>query len=878
MVQVLHALESAIPTAVKAAPVLIVQDLCAVICATHDVSSKFGLIAELHPASNPLLLLYPPQQIKRKGSESSIFQPTSQGDDPSDPRKRMRINQPMQDAANPQASGVPPSNKPELFAPGHEAAQAMWMMSQSIPVGPNPTPSRSEAAPPISTTTTSGVGGMMQPYQVARSGAPPGFQQVQFVMPGHSEAASQSQPQPTPTAPMLYSVDQNGHLVPIHPGMISQVSQPYSMQGQPQMQPQPQQAQRQMAVPTAAPSVGQVVFTSPGGNTQPAMMPMTQGVSTDGNGNGGYHMRPFVAAQVLTNLASAHQERSGSAPQFTFASQVGSSSGLDRVWHPAAVLPQAVAPGVNPAAAAAAASSMNWPSDLRMTMAETRRMANFVVDWCLRHGELPMFGKDAENLILSLSSKQVNEAEEAGLAGEGEMRRWRKVLQNCDPGTAMVEQRRRRGASKQTPLRSLMNVKVSEHWSYKAKLLFKRLGVRENTGPTLNRDDVMKGSVISNISHWTGVDLEDLGPEHVVLALWRANKRVLGRNLRDDVQAARRRVRGRRVEISEFDLARDGWREELNELHSQLFPDNDFSALKTGRRNAQSSDSQPKAGQGGGALAPVRTERWSTPRDDRSVSDETPSASTSQFTGTNGTSGGGGGVGRATSSTPSPSPRPPNLTIQQPNTSVVRYVAVSTAMNPEKATSSTTSSSHDMDKSSKIPAFTKPLSPGNGTPGNGTPGKLDASKKENVSMTNLDLHIPNVYSGNLTPGPLLTPSTDFKFEGSEGMNFSAFYLSTGTTPGAAGDENYALSGAWSPPPALLTPGSGPLRPTTTTDSGPSSMTEEESPDMTSATDSAGTPSGASTGPPSRLRAANAHNMRRDLGILSPGTSPFSPAM
>ena len=251
-------------------------------------------------------------------------------------------------------------------------------------------------------------------------------------------------------------------------------------------------------------------------------------------------------------------------------------------------------PAAVPQSAAQGQGSDVWASGLRMTMAETRRLANFTVDWSLLHGELPVFGKEAEDLILSLNSSDIQRAEVAGLAGEGEINRWKNVLTSCDPGSVEVEQRRRQGSSRLMPLRSLMNVKVSEHWSYKAKLLFRRLNVQEGQGAPLGPKDVVQGWVIQGIANWAGLDINELQPKHVILAFWRANKRVAKRTLRDDVQEARSHVRGRRVEISEFEVARDTWRAELQKISDTLFPGGDYSSLKLGKDRALQCDDLPK--------------------------------------------------------------------------------------------------------------------------------------------------------------------------------------------------------------------------------------------------------------------------------------------
>ena len=233
-------------------------------------------------------------------------------------------------------------------------------------------------------------------------------------------------------------------------------------------------------------------------------------------------------------------------------------------------------------------------TDFNLNMSDTRRLGNFVVDFCLSRGKLPVFGVEAEELLKELSEADIKDASSRGQANEEEIKRWIRVVTQCDTTQLCVEQRKRKGGSRQVPLRSLMNVKISEHWSYKAKILFKRLNTMHNSSSLITTSDLTSASLIRGIASWTGVKVPEVQPEHVVITVWRINKRLSGRSLRDDVQDSRVHVRGKRVDVSEFELARDVWRDELVALYKTLFPVLPCEELEKGKVAASKSTRSTK--------------------------------------------------------------------------------------------------------------------------------------------------------------------------------------------------------------------------------------------------------------------------------------------
>ena len=222
-------------------------------------------------------------------------------------------------------------------------------------------------------------------------------------------------------------------------------------------------------------------------------------------------------------------------------------------------------------------------SDYAMSSNEVRSMANYLVDTCVAEGKLPVFGKEAEDLIASTDQPRAFAGFYRKTPNRREFEKWKSVLKSCDPKELPVLHQKRNGSAKKIPLRSLMNIKISEHWSYKAKSLYKLLSFRKTRDP-LSRQELNDARVVRALYQWARVPPLELNQEHVTLAVWRVNKKFHGRTLRDDVQESRCRVRGRRSDLTEFELARDLWREELLNVKESLFPSGNIADLNSGKQ------------------------------------------------------------------------------------------------------------------------------------------------------------------------------------------------------------------------------------------------------------------------------------------------------
>ena len=219
-------------------------------------------------------------------------------------------------------------------------------------------------------------------------------------------------------------------------------------------------------------------------------------------------------------------------------------------------------------------------------MADSRRIGNFVVDMSLKKGKLPVFGQQAEELIINLKPKDVDLAVASKFASRDELEFWKELLSRHDSTQVFVEQKKRKGKSRQVTLRSLVNIKISEHWSYKAKTLFKTMNNHFHFRSEVTYEDLQDGALISAIANWVQVAPKEIDKNHVTLTVWRINKKVNRRTLRDDVQAARKHVRGKRLDVSEFEIARKKWRLELKTLKVALFPNGNTTFLESGKRAA----------------------------------------------------------------------------------------------------------------------------------------------------------------------------------------------------------------------------------------------------------------------------------------------------
>ncbi|CAE7749889.1 unnamed protein product, partial [Symbiodinium sp. KB8] len=187
----------------------------------------------------------------------------------------------------------------------------------------------------------------------------------------------------------------------------------------------------------------------------------------------------------------------------------------------------------------------------------------------------------AEEVILCLDDNDVEEAEQVSLATKDDIERWKGYLKDNDPEHAMVSHKQRNGQYKNVSLRTLMGTKISEHWSYKSKSLIRTLGTEEH----LKREHLYRGEIIRNIAEWLGVEIDLLKPEAVVLAFWRVNKRCDGATLRMELTKARTRVRG--GGRGGHRVARKQWDKELKATWDELFPDDDYSALWSGKDAAR---------------------------------------------------------------------------------------------------------------------------------------------------------------------------------------------------------------------------------------------------------------------------------------------------
>ena len=200
----------------------------------------------------------------------------------------------------------------------------------------------------------------------------------------------------------------------------------------------------------------------------------------------------------------------------------------------------------------------------RLSVREVRAMAIFVVRWCLFHGKFPAFGAAAEEMILGLTKDDIELAGAVGFVSHGEIETWQNVFRFQDPKKLLVDQYDGTRALR-ISLRTLLNAKISEHWSHKSKVLLRSVG---DVGK-LTRNNIDDSRLTGKIASWLGIDKRRLGNRALALAFWRINKKAKGNTLRAELAEARKRQKGQDLDGHTF--ARDTWAKEIEDSYKQLF-------------------------------------------------------------------------------------------------------------------------------------------------------------------------------------------------------------------------------------------------------------------------------------------------------------------
>ena len=197
---------------------------------------------------------------------------------------------------------------------------------------------------------------------------------------------------------------------------------------------------------------------------------------------------------------------------------------------------------------------------------DVRTMAVFVVNWCIHHGWFPKFGDDAEHLLVNLTEKDIQKAEKLNFALARDLEMWKKHLKGLKTQSVYIPKSDSRDSPLQS-LRTLLNTKISEHWSHKSKALLRTLG----SFGVMCRKHLDDDTVKEAIAQWAGSSVDKVRDGVFSLGFWRLNKKATDANLRAELAAARKEQKGAGGDGHQ--LARDRWIEEVKKLHTELFPD-----------------------------------------------------------------------------------------------------------------------------------------------------------------------------------------------------------------------------------------------------------------------------------------------------------------